>query len=411
MNYSFELRKDKINKNGLMPVRIVVTANKIKIRKNLTSVKTLLEDWDNTNGYIRNNKKNPHYNDYIISNNEIQNTKEKVEKIFSFFQFNTIQFSEKVFLEKYDKADFSVAVNFYDSYDDFVRVSKHTKSEGTVRKYTTLKNFLIHFSENTNYPIRFDTINLQFEEEFMRYAFEQRKTLNNYYGKLISVLKAFMNWSFNRGLHQNIEFNKIKKIENEIEVIYLEKDELLKLYKHDFKDDLLNRVKDFFCFGCFTGLRHSDINNMHKANINEEFIQLNIIKTKTVSHRVELNKYSKAILDKYSTTIYKPLPRISSKKLNENIKICCEKIGIVDDVTITRYIGTKRIELTFKKYELITCHISRKTFVTNSLIFGMNERVLREITNHSTERAFKKYLKIPNSLKNREMNKTWNENF
>ena len=141
------------------------------------------------------------------------------------------------------------------------------------------------------------------------------------------------------------------------------------------------------------------------------FIQLNIIKTKTVSHRVELNKYSKAILDKYSTTIYKPLPRLSSKKLNENIKICCEKIGIVDDVTITRYIGTKRIELTFKKYELITCHISRKTFVTNSLIFGMNERVLREITNHSTERAFKKYLKIPNSLKNREMNKTWNENF
>lgn len=411
MNYLFELRKDKVNKNGLIPIRIVITANKIKIRKNLKNVKTLLEDWDNTNAYIRNNKKSPHYNEYIISNNEIQNTKDKIEKIFSFFHFNNIQFSEKVFLEKYDKVDFSVAVNFFDSYDDFVRVSKYTKSEGTVRKYTTLKNFLIHFSENTNYPIRFDTINLQFEEEFMRYAFEQRKTLNNYYGKLISVLKAFMNWSFNRGLHKNIEFNKIKKIENEIEVIYLEKDELLKLYEHDFKDDLLNRVKDFFCFGCFTGLRHSDINNMHKANINEEFIQLNIIKTKTVSHRVELNKYSKAILDKYSSTIYKPLPRLSSKKLNENIKICCEKIGLIDDVTITRYIGTKRIELTFKKYELITCHISRKTFVTNSLIFGMNERVLREITNHSTERAFKKYLKIPNSLKNREMNKTWNENF
>ena len=158
MNYLFELRKDKVNKNGLIPIRIVITANKIKIRKNLTNVKTLLEDWDNTNEYIRNNKKNPHYNDYIASNNEIQNTKEKVEKIFSFFQFNTIQFSEKIFLEKYDKADFSVAVNFFDSYDDFVRASKHTKSEGTVRKYTTLKNFLIHFSENTNYPIRFDTI-------------------------------------------------------------------------------------------------------------------------------------------------------------------------------------------------------------------------------------------------------------
>ena len=49
MNYLFELRKDKVNKNGLIPIRIVITANKIKIRKNLTNVKTLLEDWDNTN--------------------------------------------------------------------------------------------------------------------------------------------------------------------------------------------------------------------------------------------------------------------------------------------------------------------------------------------------------------------------
>lgn len=57
MNYLLELRKDKINKNGLIPVRMVITSGKIKIRKNLSNVKTLLEDWDQGNGYIRNNKK------------------------------------------------------------------------------------------------------------------------------------------------------------------------------------------------------------------------------------------------------------------------------------------------------------------------------------------------------------------
>lgn len=44
MNYLFELRKDKINKNGMIPIRVVITSGKIKVRKNLSSVKTLLED-------------------------------------------------------------------------------------------------------------------------------------------------------------------------------------------------------------------------------------------------------------------------------------------------------------------------------------------------------------------------------
>ena len=196
----------------------------------------------------------------------------------------------------------SVGIDFFEAFDDFVKASKHTKTEGTIKRYITLRNFLIHFSQATKYPIRFDTINLNFEEEFMDYAFEERKTLNNYYGKLISIIKTFMNWAFNRGLHNNLEFKKIKHVENEIEVIYLEKNELISLFEYHFENNKLSRARDFFCFGCFTGLRYSDIYNLHNANISESFIELNIIKTKTISHRVELNKYSKAILDKYKGT-------------------------------------------------------------------------------------------------------------
>lgn len=79
----------------------------------------------------------------------------------------------------------------------------------------------------------------------MIYAFEEKKTLNNYFGKLISIVKTFMNWAFNRGLHNYIEFHKLKRVENEIEVIYLEKEELLKLYEFDFNNNRLNRARDF----------------------------------------------------------------------------------------------------------------------------------------------------------------------
>ena len=411
MNYLFELRKDKMNKNGLIPIRIVITAGKIKIRKNLQNVKTLIEDWDEKNEVVRNHKKNPFYEIYHESNVAIHQAKEKLESIKDFFRYNKIPFAEDIFLEKFDKEEVSIAIDFFEAFTEFINVSKHTKAQGTITKYTTVKNFLDHFKEFTKYPIRFDTINQRFEEKFMEYAFEEKKTLNNYYGKLISIIKTFMNWSFDRGYHNNIEFKKLKRVENEIEVIFLEKEELFKLYKHDFKNEKLNKSRDFFCFGCFTGLRHSDIKNMDQANIYDDYIQLTLIKTKTINHRIELNIYAKAILDKYKGTIYEPLPKISSQKLNKNIQDCCEIIKLNSDVTITRHIGTKRITKNFKKYELITSHVARKTFVTNSLIFGMNERILREMTHHKDEKSFKRYVDISNFQKNKEMNNTWNINF
>ena len=111
-----------------------MNSNKIKIRKNLPNVKTLLEDWDSKNGYIKNYKKHQYYEEYLDSNKEIQNTKDKVEKIFNFFKFNNIEFSEKIFLEKFGKDEVSVGIDFFEAFDDFVKASKPTKTEGTIKR-------------------------------------------------------------------------------------------------------------------------------------------------------------------------------------------------------------------------------------------------------------------------------------
>ena len=61
----------------------------------------------------------------------------------------------------------------------------------------------------------------------------------------------------------------------------------------------------------------------------------------------------------------------------------------------------------FQKYELITSHVARKTFITNGLILGMNERVLRNITNSKDEKSFRRYVKIEEVQKRKEMD-IWN---
>ena len=406
MNYHFELRKDKINKDGLIPIRLVVTHGKVRIRKNINA-KTIDTDWNKDNYSINNHKKSAHYEFYKASNKEIQTVIEKVEFIFKFFEYNEIDFSEQIFNERFDEDNTKVSIDFFEAFQEFIDVSKLTKATGTIKKYTTVQNFLNDFKTFTKYPLRFDSINKKFEEVFMLYCFEERKTINNYYGKLISIIKTFMQWSFDRQYHNSIEFKRIKRTEDEIEVIYLSMDELMELYNHKFENKSMERARDFFCFGCFTGLRHSDIYNLDNANIYDDYINLSLIKTKTNDHIIPLNDFAKAILEKYKNTIYNPIPKIYSQKLNKKIQDCCEELEWLDEVKLVRYIGTERVNKTFQKYQLITSHVARKTFITNGLILGMNERVLRNITNSKDEKSFRRYVKIEEVQKQKEMD-IWN---
>ena len=240
-------------------------------------------------------------------------------------------------------------------------------------------------------------------------AFLIKKNLNNTFSKHIDIFKTFMRWSEERDYHKNSSFKKFKTTENEIEIIYLTKDELLQLLNFEFKKSKHSHVRDVYCFSCFTGLRFSDVYNLNKSNIHEDHIILNIQKTKSIDHIVPLNKYAKQILERYEGTIYYPLPVISSQKFNEYIKEACELAEINTPVSITRYSGQKRIDDIQPKHQLITSHTARKTFVTNSVIMGMNISVLKKITGHKKEESFRKYVNISEELKKNEMENTWDK--
>lgn len=406
MKYTFELRKEKITRTGLIPIRLIVYHEKIRIRKSIEA-KTLLEDWDNINLTINNpnTKSNDLYHTYSVFNKNISECKEKVESIFSFFEYNKIPFSEKIFNEKFDSDNINIAIDFFEAYDEFIKVSKLTKAEGTIKKYKSEKNFLLGFQQHSKFKLRLDNIDFRFEETFMEYCFNVKETLNNTYAKHIKSLKAFLNWAFERGYHNSLNFKKIKSKEDEIEVIYLTKEELLKLYNHKFQNKAKERAKDLFCFLCFTGQRHSDIYGLQNANWDGEYLNFTVKKTKTINHSVILVQQAKDILKKYKGTIFEPIPRITSQKLNEKIQECCEDIGLTEEVILTRYIGAKRIDQRFRKCDIITSHCGRKTFCCLSLELGISERIVRSISNHKEERNFRRYVKVSQKHQQKELAK------
>lgn len=411
MQVSFHLRKDKLTKEGKCPVRMLISIEGIKVFKVISGVSVKSSHWDLKKERIKIPRKTEEYNLHIEHNKKIDYYENKIKELFRYVLLNEIPVS-KDFINAQIKSDFKkieIKHDFHTSYEEFVEVHSSVRALNTLKSYRTAINFIKDFEESKGFNIRFDNLGIDFFEEFRNYAFEDRKVLNNYFAKLIATLKTFMRWAGDKGYHTSVDYLKFKAPEQEIEVVYLTIDELMRLYNYEFESHKLEKVRDVYCFGAFTGLRYSDLKNLKTSNIFENHISMTIKKTQTVAHKVPLNNFSKSILEKYRDTIFEPIPQISDVKFNKYIKECCAKAKINEQVTITRYVGQKRIDKTVPKYKLISSHTARKSFVTNSLVLGMKEMVIRNITAHKKEASFKRYVKIAEDLKQSEMDNTWNK--
>ena len=123
---------------------------------------------------------------------------------------------------------------------------------------------------------------------------------------------------------------------------------------------------------------------------------------------IELNKYSKAILDKYKDIHfenYMALPVISNQKMNDYLKELGELAEINEPVRETYYKGNERIDEVTPKYALLSTHAGRRTFICNALALGIPAQVVMKWTGHSDYKAMKPYIDIADDIKANAMNK------
>ena len=407
IKYVFELRKDKVTQDGLMPIRILFRIGSSVIKRN-TGLNCKPEDWQNNR--VKANTKKEKYYGYDSINEKLSEIESKIQDISLFFRASKIKPTKELFLEKYDYEEKVVITTEYEifkCFEEYIEKGKLTKTPNTIKGQMTVKNYLDYFCKEKNISLSFDEVNNVFFESLRDYSYEVKKMKQNYFAKVIKVLKSFLNWAIEKGYNTNREFEKFKAAEHDIDIVYLSFDELMKLYEKDFDNDRLSQVRDFYCMGCFTGLRFSDLSKLHLANISEDHIVLSIQKTKTQNHAIKLNKYAKAILEKYKGTIYEPLPIISSQKFNEYIKECCELAEITQSFTIHWFVGNKKKSLTQPKCKFITSHTARKTFITNSLLLGMEPKAIKKIANIKKDAVLDKYMKVTEAFTDEQMDKAW----
>jgi site-specific recombinase XerD len=272
-------------------------------------------------------------------------------------------------------------------------IANSTKERETIANYKqTLRN-LIEYKNTFNTSLFFDSINQDFYESFMKFCLSKNYSTNTI-GGFIKNIKVFMNESFDRGLHKNLDHKKrrFKRIEEESEAIYLKESELQKLYEIDLSSKkTLDRVRDLFIVGCYTGLRYYDLSQLDEMHIIEKR-KLKIVTEKTgETVQIPLHKYVRSIMEKYD---WKLNGKISNQKFNTYLKELGQMAGLDSNITISTTKGGSRLTEVFRKYELITVHTARRSFATNLFLAGIPIIHIMKITGHRTEKSFLKYIKI-----------------
>lgn len=234
--------------------------------------------------------------------------------------------------------------------------------------------------------------------------------------KTMYNLRMFLRWCNKRGLLNSADFETYRPRlrggdGSAKEVIYLEWEELMRLYEYQFTGNHrgLASVRDVFCFQCFTGLRYSDVAKLKKEDVNLSAGYFTTVTKKTVdSLKIELNKYSRAILERYANEPIKrglALPVISNVKMNVYLKEVGKMVGIDAPQRVVYFKGATRYEEIHPKWELLTTHCGRRTFVVNALMLGIPAEVIMSWTGHKDYKAMRPYIKIVDTLKASEMEK------
>ena len=315
--------------------------------------------------------------------------------------------NEKIELASADTSN--VPSNFYEAFDDFVRVCgrQNDWTHSTFEKFAAVKNHLKNFRSE----LSFDFFDEEGLTEYVQYLREVREMRNSTIGKQLSFLKWFLRWSFKQGMHSNNAYDafKPKLKDTQKKIIFLTWEELNRLreFKIPPTKQALERVRDVFLFQCFTGLRYSDVFNLRRSDIKGDHIEVTTVKTSD-SLIIELNDLSRAILEKYKDVEFendKALPVITNQKMNDYLKELAELAEINEPVRQTYYKGNERIDEVTPKYALLGTHAGRRTFICNALALGIPPQVVMKWTGHSDYKVMKPYIDIADDIKASAMSK------
>lgn len=283
-----------------------------------------------------------------------------------------------------------------DYIDFYIQYRKYELNKSSILKFNVVKNKLkrLESQRNSKKPILIKEVDNEFKREFIEFSTKNMYSKNTQQ-KEFDFIKSFCKHARFLGLETHPHLDNLKIEKEKVEKIYLTFEELELIEKIDELSESLDNVRDWLIISCYSGQRISDFLRFKPEMIryeNEkpllEFTQRKTKKEMTIPLHPKIIEILKKRGGKFPY-------RISDQKYNDYIKIVCQKANIIGHVqgsksTLTEY-GIRKQKGVYKKYELVTSHIGRRSFATN--FYGIiPTSFLIYITGHSTESMFLSYI-------------------
>ena len=289
--------------------------------------------------------------------------------------------------------------------------------KNTIKNYNTFKKLIIEYQESIKKQIQFLEITKPFVEKFKNWLINTKNYTTNYSGKNLEMLKAvcrdaekteipiapyskiiehFREKDKDRYIH-TLSYQEIEQIKN----VDFKNEEQLKDFKKEnpvltknisITPEKLNNARNWILIGCAIGQRGGDLLNITKDNIRynlEGFMYLDLIQEKT-DKAITLSINEKYIIEIIENSLPK---KMQEQKLNEYSKVVCKLAGINELIKGKKHnIETNRRELGLHpKYEFITSHCFRRSFVSNKHK-DWNIQTIMDVTGHSKESLVNTYI-------------------
>ena len=231
-------------------------------------------------------------------------------------------------------------------------------------------------------------LNLSFIQSFHSFLRIDKGMAQNSSTKHLKLLKKIINLSVANSYMTFNPFSTYKVEREPVEIDFLDEEELRKIINFDTPLPRLERAKDMFLFGCFTGLSYIDIKTLAPEHFEKDsagriWIKKRRVKTGVLS-RIPLLPIAKLILDKYK----------GGEKL----------LPIQDPADINKYL--KDIAILCGINKRICFHTSRHTFAsTVTLANNISLEVVSKMLGHTNTRMTAHYAKLIDKCIGEQMDK------
>jgi len=272
------------------------------------------------------------------------------------------------------------SMGFFDVFYLFLESGIHRWTASTYRKVRTIYKHLREMEEETGYLLSFDQMNALFLNQFREY-YTKKGNSTATIRSAVGIIVWFLNWASRQGYNIHRDYRKFYSMlepagKPSKEVPYLRWEELMRIRDFQTGNRKMDRIRDLFCFMCFTGIRFSELGRLKKEDLKGDEVHVRSPKGKL--RRVPMNNRAREIYLNYVNRYYlnnTALPRMSVITMNKYLKRIAAGAGLTRLVKPFQGEGPD-----VPLCERITVGIAVNTFIANALALDIPAGVVAGFT-------------------------------